>query len=222
MTVRCCPPSFLDSKRIQMKQLKKRRHQQRRQPRLRSSTRQWPATKQHIHEAGIKSLFNSCINNLLPFNQNCKSPTEASAIRAIITRCRVTCGQSTGDLHLITIDGYTIGADCSNDLVLADLSPFAAWVNYDPKCGEFMLHPAECVGIIGYEENDEYYFETSEPIKIVHGMSVELGYNIIEMHLHPPSQLGQSETCDGEKLSITRDIQLRTVVPVLFFVQNFW
>jgi len=123
--------------------------------------------------------------------------TRASAIRAIITRCRVTCGQSTGDLHLITIDGYTIGADCSNDLVLADLSPFAAWVNYDPKCGEFMLHPAECVGIIGYEENDEYYFETSEPIKIVHGMSVELGYNIIEMHLHPPSQLGQSETCDG-------------------------
>lgn len=125
---------------------------------------------------------------------------QASAIRAIITRCRVSSGQSTGDLHLITIDGYTIGADQSNDLILADLSPFAAWVTYDQKNGEFMLHPgvAECVGIIGYEDNEEYYFETSEPIKIVHGMSVELGYNIIEMHLHPPSQLGQSETCDGE------------------------
>ena len=52
-----------------------------------------------------------------------------------------------------------------------------------------MLHPSETVGIISYEDKD-YYFETDQPLKIKHGMSVELGYNIIELHLHPPSQLG--------------------------------
>lgn len=105
-------------------------------------------------------------------------------------------GQQTGDLHLITIDGYTIGSDPSNDLILRDTSSFVAWITYDVKTGEFMLHPSEKVGIISYE-NSDYYFETEEPLKICHGMSVEIGYNIIELHLHPPSQLGQSETCDG-------------------------
>ena len=70
-----------------------------------------------------------------------------------------------------------------------DLSDFAAWITYDSKNGDFMLHPSETVGIISYEDKD-YYFETDQPLKIKHGMSVELGYNIIELHLHPPSQLG--------------------------------
>ena len=133
----------------------------------------------------------------------------ASAIRAIVTRCRLSSGllylspyfslllgQQTGDLHLITIDGYTIGSDPSNDLILKDTSSFVAWITYDVKSGDFMLHPSEKLGIISYE-NSEYYFETEEPLKICHGMSIEIGYNIIELHLHPPSQLGQSETCDG-------------------------
>ena len=69
-----------------------------------------------------------------------------------------------------------------------DLSDFAAWITYDSKNGDFMLHPSEMIGIISYEDKD-YYFETDQPLKIKHGMSVELGYNIIELHLHPPSQV---------------------------------
>ena len=117
-------------------------------------------------------------------------------------------GQTTGNLHIITIDGYTIGSDESNDLVMKDLSSFECWINYDEQSGNFVLHPTSTVGVISYGAED-YYFETCEELVIRHGMSVELGYNIIEMHLHPVGQLGQSETCDGCEPGLRKAALLR-------------
>ena len=40
-------------------------------------------------------------------------------------------------------------------------------------------------------------------------MSIELGYNIIELHLHQPGHLGQSETCDGCEPGVRKSAILR-------------
>ena len=99
----------------------------------------------------------------------------ASAIRAIITKCRLSSGLTVGDLHLITIDGYTFGSDSSNDLVAADLQPFHCWINYDASNGDFTLHTTEPIGIISHPDHEEYYFKCESEIIVKHGMSIELG-----------------------------------------------
>ena len=99
----------------------------------------------------------------------------ASAIRAIITKCRLSSGLTVGDLHLITIDGYTFGSDSSNDLVATDLQPFHCWINYDASNGNFTLHTTEPIGIISHPDHEEYYFKCENEIIIKHGMSIELG-----------------------------------------------
>ena len=99
----------------------------------------------------------------------------ASAIRAIITKCRLSSGLTVGDLHLITIDGYTFGSDSSNDLIAADLQPFHCWINYDASNGNFTLHTTEPIGIISHPDHEDYYFKCESEIIIKHGMSIELG-----------------------------------------------
>ena len=110
----------------------------------------------------------------------------ASAIRAIITKCRLSSGLTVGDLHLITIDGYTFGSDSSNDLVATDLQPFHCWINYDASNGNFTLHTTEPIGIISHPDHEEYYFKCETEIIIKHGMSIELG-NGYEKVMHSES-----------------------------------
>ena len=42
-----------------------------------------------------------------------------------------------------------------------------------------------------------------------HECSLEIGYTILELHLHPPSTLGQSETCDGCEPGVRKAAILR-------------
>ena len=120
----------------------------------------------------------------------------ASAIRAIITKCRLSSGLTVGDLHLITIDGYTFGSDSSNDLIAADLQPFHCWINYDASNGNFTLHTTEPIGIISHPDHEDYYFKCESEIIIKHGMSIELGNGY---------QIENTWTCTGVPKPLVAD-----------------
>ena len=141
----------------------------------------------------------------------------AGSIRVIVTRCRISSGLDTGSLHLITIDGCTIGSagifmhflskflnrffyKDGNDLQINadDVDPFHCWISYSTQRG-FLLTTNAPVQILKHPDFEDYatLLESGVELEVKHECSLEIGYTILELHLHPPAALGQSETCDG-------------------------
>ena len=58
-----------------------------------------------------ESVANSIVSSAVAYDPNEKKlGGRAGSIRVIVTRCRLTSGLETGALHLVTIDGCTIGS----------------------------------------------------------------------------------------------------------------
>jgi len=124
----------------------------------------------------------------------------AGSIRAIVTRCRMTSGLETGALHLVTIDGCTIGSAEGNDLriIAEDVEPFHCWISYSSHRG-FLLTLNAPLHLLKHPDYEDYATPllAGTEVEIKHECSIEIGYTVLELHSHPPSALGQSETCDG-------------------------